>query len=66
VERIRSIDRAKSEVLYRVDEERNVLYTIKWRGTNWICHILRRNFLLTGVIDGKVEKWQRREEEKRS
>ena len=55
------IDRAKSEVLYGVDEERNILYSVKGRRDNWIGHIFRRNFLLTCVIDGKTEKWQWRE-----
>lgn len=54
----RSIDRAKSEVLYRGNEERNILYSVRGRRANWIGHILRRNFLLTCVIDGKIEKWQ--------
>jgi hypothetical protein len=35
----------------------------KW--ANWIGHILRRNFLLTCVIDGKTEKWQWREKEEK-
>jgi hypothetical protein len=32
----------RNEVLYRVKEERNVLYTIKRRKANWIGHILSR------------------------
>ena len=52
------IDSAESEVLYRVSEERNILHSVKGRRVNWIGHILRRNCLLTCVIDGKIEKWQ--------
>jgi len=52
------IDRAKSEVFYRVNEERNIIYSVEGRRANRIGHILRRNFLLTCVIDGKIEKWQ--------
>jgi hypothetical protein len=33
----------RSEVLWRVKEERNILHTIKRRKVNWIGHILRRN-----------------------
>jgi hypothetical protein len=43
------------EVLHRVKEERNILYTIKRRKANWIGHILRRNCLLKHVIEGKLE-----------
>jgi hypothetical protein len=38
-----------------VQEERNILHTIKRRKANWIGHILRRNCLLKHVIEGKVE-----------
>jgi len=43
------------EVLCRVKEERNSLLTIKRRKTNWIGHILRRNYLLKHVIEGQIE-----------
>jgi hypothetical protein len=43
------------EVLHRVNEERNILHTIKRRKANWIGHILRRNCLLKHVIEGKLE-----------
>jgi hypothetical protein len=43
------------EVLHRVEEERNILHTIKRRKANWIGHILRRNCLLKRVIEGKFE-----------
>jgi hypothetical protein len=43
------------EVLHRVEEERNIVHTIKRREANWIGHILRRNCLLKHVIEGKLE-----------
>jgi hypothetical protein len=44
------------EVLQRVKEERNILQTIKRRMTTWIVHVLRRNCLLKGVIEGNIEE----------
>jgi hypothetical protein len=43
------------EVLYRVNEKRNILHTVKRRKANWIAHILRRNWLLKHVMEGKIE-----------
>jgi hypothetical protein len=43
------------EMLQRVEEERNILQTIKRRKANWIGDILRRNCLLKHVIEGKIE-----------
>jgi hypothetical protein len=43
------------ELLHRVNEERNILHTIKRRKANWIGHILGRNCLLKHVIEGKIE-----------
>ena len=43
-------------VLLRVKEQRNILHEIRKRKANWIGHILRRNCLLQGVIEGKI-KW---------
>jgi len=43
------------EVLLRVKEQRNILHEIsKWKA-NWVGHILRRNCLLQGVIEGKIK-----------
>jgi len=42
------------EVLLRVKEQRNILHEIRKRKANWIGHILRRNCLLQGVIEGKT------------
>ena len=43
------------EVLQRVKEKRNILQTVKRRNANWIGHILRRNFLLKHVTEGKIK-----------
>jgi hypothetical protein len=42
-------------VLQSVKDERNILETIKRGKANWIGHILRRNWLLKYVIEGKIE-----------
>jgi hypothetical protein len=56
MEMISWTDRVRNEeVLHRVKEERNILHTIKRRKANWIGHILRRNFLLKYVTEGKIE-----------
>jgi hypothetical protein len=34
--------------------ERNILHTVKGRKGNWIGHILRGNWLLKQVIEGKI------------
>jgi len=39
--------------------ERNILHTIKRRKANLIGYILRRNCLLTHVIEGKIEGTRR-------
>ena len=43
------------EVLFRVNEQRNILHEIRKRKANWIGHILRRNCLLKQVIEGKIK-----------
>jgi hypothetical protein len=49
-------DRVRNEeVLHRVKEERNIVYTIKRRKANWNGHILCRYCLLKYVIEGKLE-----------
>jgi hypothetical protein len=56
MENISWTDHVRSEeVLQRVEEERNILQTRKIRIGNWIGHILRRNYLLNPVIEGKIE-----------
>jgi hypothetical protein len=56
MENISWTDRVRNEeVLLRVKEQRNILHDInKWKA-NWIGHILRRNCLLQGVIEGKIK-----------
>jgi hypothetical protein len=56
IEKISCADRVRNEVLQRVKEERNILHTIKRRKANWIGHILRKNWLLKHVIEGKRGK----------
>jgi hypothetical protein len=56
MEKISWTDRVRNEeVLHRVEEERNILRTVKRRKTNWIRHILRRNCLLKHVIEGRLQ-----------
>ena len=43
------------EVLFRVNEQRNILHEIRKRKANWIGHILRGNCLLQQVIEGKIK-----------
>jgi len=43
------------EVLLRVKEQRNILHEISKRKGNQIGHILRRNYLLQRVIEGKIQ-----------
>ena len=45
----------KEEVLFRVNEQSNILHEISKRKANWIGHILRRNCLLQQVIEGKIK-----------
>jgi len=43
------------EVLHTVNQERNILPTIKRRKTNWIGHIWSRKCIQNHVIEGKIE-----------
>ena len=43
------------EVLLRVKKQRNILHEISKRKANWICHNLRRNYLLQEVTEGKIK-----------
>jgi len=48
-------DHVRNEgVLIRVKEQKNILYEISKRKANWIGHILRRNYLLKQVMEGKI------------
>jgi hypothetical protein len=44
------------EVLLRFKEQMNILHEIRKRKANWIGHILRRNWLLQRVIEGKIKE----------
>jgi hypothetical protein len=56
MEKISWTDHVKNEkVLLRVKKQRNILREIRKRKTYWIGHILRRNCLLQGVIEGKIK-----------
>ena len=51
LEKISLTDRVRNEdILQRLNDERNILYTLKRRKANWIGHIVRRNQLLELVI----------------
>ena len=43
------------EVLHRVNEEKNIINTIKRRTADRICHIMRRKCLSKHFIEGKIE-----------
>jgi len=45
----------EEEVLFRVNEHRNILHEISKPSRNWIGHILRRNCLLQQVLKGKIK-----------
>ena len=56
MEKISWTDHVRTEeVLLRVKEQRNILHEIRKRKANWIDHILRRNFLLKQVTEGKIK-----------
>jgi len=56
MEKISWTDHVRNEeVLLKVNKQRNILYEIRKRKANWIGHILRRNCLLTQVIEGKIK-----------
>jgi hypothetical protein len=55
MDKISWTDRVRSgEVIHRVNEERNILHTVKGRKANWIGHSWRGNCLLKHVIEGKI------------
>ena len=55
MEKVNSTDRLRNGVLQRVVEQRNILRTMKRREANRIGAILRRNWLLKRIIEGKIE-----------
>jgi len=56
MEKISWTDHVRKEgVLLRVKEQRNFLHEIRKRKASWIGHILRRNYLLQRVTEGKMQ-----------
>jgi hypothetical protein len=55
MEKISWTDRVRNEKVLHRAKERNILYIIKRRKANWICHSLHRISLLKHVIEGKLE-----------
>ena len=57
MEKISWTDHVRNEkVILRVKEQRNILHEIRKRKASWIGHILRRNWLLQRVIEGKIKE----------
>jgi hypothetical protein len=57
MEKISWTDHVRNEeVLLRVKQQRNILHEIRKRKANFIGHILHRNCLLQGVIEGKIQE----------
>jgi hypothetical protein len=60
-EKVSWMDHVNNEaVLHRVKEGTNILHTIRRTKANWIGNILRRNCLLTHIIEGKIRGTRRR------
>ena len=56
MEKISWTDRVRNEeVLLGFNDQRNILHEIRKRKSNWIGHILRRNYLLQQVIEGTIK-----------
>jgi hypothetical protein len=56
MEKISWTDHVRNEgVLLRVKEKRNFLHEKRKRKANWTGHILRRNYLLQRVTEGKMQ-----------
>ena len=59
MEKISWTDLVKNEILRRVKEERNTLYTTLERKANWKGHILHRTcyikYVLKGMLYGRTE-----------
>ena len=53
------LDRTCEKSFTKNKEDMNILQTIQRRKASWICHILRRNCLLTHATEGKINKKKR-------
>jgi hypothetical protein len=61
MEKISWTDHVRNEeVLLRVKGQRNILHEISKRKANWIGHILRRDCLIEGNIEGWIDVTGRR------
>jgi hypothetical protein len=49
------------EVLQRVEEDRNILQTIKRRKATWMDHILCRNCLLNKLLKERYREGEKRQ-----
>src|SRR5260221_10045800 len=47
--------KTNEEVLNMVSEKRKLMETIRKRQKNWIGHILRKDSLLTTVLEGRIQ-----------
>jgi len=67
MERISWTDHVRNEdVLLRVKEQRNILHEISKEKANLIGHILRRNCLLQRVIEGRIDRSDRKTRRKKT
>jgi hypothetical protein len=56
MEKISWTDHVRNEeVIFIVNEQRNILHEIRKWNANWIGHILRQNCLLKQTIEGKIK-----------
>jgi hypothetical protein len=49
-------DHVENEVVRRVNEDWNVLYTTRRRKTKWIGHVLRSKLLLKNLVEEKIKR----------
>jgi hypothetical protein len=56
MEKTSCTDHEKSkEILHTVQEDKNILHTIKWKKGDRIGQILSKNFLPKHVVQGKIK-----------
>jgi len=57
MEKVNWADRVRNEeVLFTVQEKRNIVQTVNSRKANWIGYSWRRNCLLKHVIEGMIKE----------
>jgi hypothetical protein len=56
MEKICWTDRVRNEVLHRVNEERNIIHTIKRREASLIAQVYSGNCLLKHIIEENMER----------